>query len=71
MLKYKNQLLAVLLSALLVALSGCSDADKDIKAWNEFGERCNGKIKATLSKGAWNSYFVLECDDFNPTTKAN
>ena len=30
MLKYKNQLLAVLLSALLVSLSGCSD----VKATN-------------------------------------
>ncbi len=65
MLKHKTKLLAVLLSVLLVSLSGCSDKPDLKDAIDEFGEQCKNKVVAEFHYNSWSKGIVLKCNDYN------
>lgn len=84
MSKYKNKLLAVLLSALLVSLSGCSDLDEMFLVQQDFvckdkggvwvnsiGSRSTALGKVKCNNGTWQEYSNIELPEELWLNKAN
>lgn len=51
--------------ALLVLLSGCSDADPLGNAIREFHEACKTKVEAEFTYGTWSKGLLLRCSDIS------
>ena len=62
MLKYKNQLLAVVLSLLLVSLSGCNNTGRDavLKTLKEC--EVGNKVVMTTKAGTFGSSVSISCE---------